>query len=59
MSYHNDRDDFLLFGLLGLWMLSEAEAERLEREKEEDERLEQERQENEGLEEQEEDGGVL
>ena len=49
MSHHPNRNDYLLFGLLGLWWLSEideeeraeqAEKERLERE--EEERLERE-----------------
>ena len=52
MSHHNNRDDFLLWGLLGLWWLSEIdEEERAERtekerlEREEEERLEREREE--------------
>ena len=54
MSHHPNRNDYLLFGLLGLWWLSEideeeraeqAEKERLERE--EEERLEKEEEESE------------
>ena len=54
MSHHPNRNDYLLFGLLGLWWLSEideeeraeqAEKERLE--KEEEERLEREEEESE------------
>ena len=40
MSYHNDRDDLLLFGLLGLWMLSEADEEGRAKELEENEETE-------------------
>ena len=49
MSHHPNNDDYLLFGLFGLWLFAEADAEEQEEkerlEKEEEERLEEEKRE--------------
>ena len=52
MSHHNNRDDFLLWGLLGLWWIGAIEeeeragqAEKERQEREEEARLEREREE--------------